>query len=125
MGVGTDGHDRSTGAKLTGTAASPQLGRAGGTGRDGQKNVSLFRRIFLLNAAGLTVAAALLLGPVTVSTPRYVDDQRRRPRRTSGQPDPTACRHLTIPRPTVFGRYGRARTWTCTEGKELIPWPKD
>ncbi|MFF1602515.1 HAMP domain-containing sensor histidine kinase [Streptomyces mirabilis] len=69
MGVGTDGHDRSTGAKLTGTAASPQLGRAGGTGRDGQKNVSLFRRIFLLNAAGLTVATALLLGPVTVSTP--------------------------------------------------------
>ncbi|MEU9538652.1 HAMP domain-containing sensor histidine kinase [Streptomyces mirabilis] len=31
--------------------------------------MSLFRRIFLLNAAGLTVATALLLGPVTVSTP--------------------------------------------------------
>jgi two-component system sensor histidine kinase UhpB len=31
--------------------------------------VSLFWRIFSLNAAGLTVAAALLLGPVTVSTP--------------------------------------------------------
>ncbi|MGW7049801.1 sensor histidine kinase [Streptomyces avermitilis] len=31
--------------------------------------MSLFRRIFLLNAVGLTVAAALLLGPVTVSTP--------------------------------------------------------
>ncbi|MFG2786701.1 sensor histidine kinase [Streptomyces sp. NPDC048419] len=31
--------------------------------------MSLFWRIFLLNAVGLTVAAALLLGPVTVSTP--------------------------------------------------------
>jgi two-component system sensor histidine kinase UhpB len=31
--------------------------------------VSLFWRIFSLNAAGLIVAAALLLGPVTVSTP--------------------------------------------------------
>jgi two-component system sensor histidine kinase UhpB len=31
--------------------------------------VSLFWRIFSLNAAGLVVAAALLLGPVTVSTP--------------------------------------------------------
>ncbi|MGY6025808.1 sensor histidine kinase [Streptomyces spinosirectus] len=31
--------------------------------------MSLFWRIFSLNAAGLTVAAALLLGPVTVSTP--------------------------------------------------------
>jgi two-component system sensor histidine kinase UhpB len=31
--------------------------------------VSLFWRIFSLNAVGLTVAAALLLGPVTVSTP--------------------------------------------------------
>jgi two-component system sensor histidine kinase UhpB len=31
--------------------------------------VSLFWRIFALNAAGLIVAAALLLGPVTVSTP--------------------------------------------------------
>ncbi|MBD0843903.1 HAMP domain-containing sensor histidine kinase [Streptomyces sp. TRM68416] len=32
-------------------------------------NVSLFWRIFSLNAAGPIVAAALLLGPVTVSTP--------------------------------------------------------
>ncbi|MFB9462497.1 sensor histidine kinase [Streptomyces cinereospinus] len=31
--------------------------------------MSLFWRIFLLNALGLVVAAALLLGPVTVSTP--------------------------------------------------------
>jgi two-component system sensor histidine kinase UhpB len=31
--------------------------------------VSLFWRMFSLNAAGLVVAAALLLGPVTVSTP--------------------------------------------------------
>ncbi|MFF9623172.1 sensor histidine kinase [Streptomyces griseosporeus] len=31
--------------------------------------MSLFWRIFSLNAAGLVVAAALLLGPVTVSTP--------------------------------------------------------
>ncbi|WP_460070221.1 sensor histidine kinase [Streptomyces sp. YKOK-I1] len=31
--------------------------------------MSLFVRIFTLNAVGLTVAAALLLGPVTVSTP--------------------------------------------------------
>ncbi|MEU9287789.1 HAMP domain-containing sensor histidine kinase [Streptomyces sp. NPDC048275] len=31
--------------------------------------MSLFRRIFLLNAAGLTMATASLLGPVTVSTP--------------------------------------------------------
>jgi two-component system sensor histidine kinase UhpB len=33
------------------------------------KAVSLFWRIFSLNAAGLVVATALLLGPVTVSTP--------------------------------------------------------
>jgi two-component system sensor histidine kinase UhpB len=31
--------------------------------------VSLFWRIFSLNALGLVAAAALLLGPVTVSTP--------------------------------------------------------
>ncbi|NUO46964.1 MAG: sensor histidine kinase [Streptomyces sp.] len=37
--------------------------------RGGNRNVSLFWRIFSLNAAGLVVAAALLLGPVTVSTP--------------------------------------------------------
>ncbi|KOV54555.1 histidine kinase [Streptomyces sp. AS58] len=33
------------------------------------RGVSLYWRIFSLNAAGLVVAAALLLGPVTVSTP--------------------------------------------------------
>ncbi|MCT9137498.1 sensor histidine kinase [Streptomyces violarus] len=38
-------------------------------GRGGSRNVSLFWRIFSLNAAGLVVATALLLGPVTVSTP--------------------------------------------------------
>ncbi|MFD8152865.1 sensor histidine kinase [Streptomyces sp. NPDC059720] len=38
-------------------------------GRSGSRSVSLFWRIFSLNAAGLVVATALLLGPVTVSTP--------------------------------------------------------
>ncbi|MHA5051158.1 HAMP domain-containing sensor histidine kinase [Streptomyces sp. SD15] len=76
MGAGTDGQGRSAGAKLTGPAAWPQAGKDGvpaagraTAGRGGQSNVSLFRRIFLLNAAGLTVATASLLGPVTVSTP--------------------------------------------------------
>ncbi|MFI6809195.1 sensor histidine kinase [Streptomyces luteogriseus] len=40
--------------------------KAGGSG---SRSVSLFWRIFSLNAAGLVVATALLLGPVTVSTP--------------------------------------------------------
>lgn len=82
MGAGTDGQGRPPAAKLLGVAArsragkdgSPAAGRAAAagrkpTGRDVRRNVSLFRRIFLLNAAGLTVATALLLGPVTVSTP--------------------------------------------------------
>ncbi|MDQ1049070.1 two-component system sensor histidine kinase UhpB [Streptomyces sp. V4I2] len=39
------------------------------TGRSENGTVSLFWRIFSLNAVGLIAAAALLLGPVTVSTP--------------------------------------------------------
>lgn len=38
-------------------------------GRSGYGSVSLFWRIFSLNAVGLVMATALLLGPVTVSTP--------------------------------------------------------
>ncbi|MCF1645745.1 sensor histidine kinase [Streptomyces indiaensis] len=43
-------------------------------GRSGSASVSLFWRIFSLNAAGLVVATALLLGPVTVSTPVLVGE---------------------------------------------------
>ncbi|MFF4983506.1 sensor histidine kinase [Streptomyces sp. NPDC001046] len=52
--------------------SSKRLGRAVShtrAGRSGSRSVSLFWRIFSLNAAGLVVATALLLGPVTVSTP--------------------------------------------------------
>jgi two-component system sensor histidine kinase UhpB len=63
MGVVTDIRGRRTVARLV-TAA----GR-GGAGRNGTGNVSLFWRIFSLNATGLVAATALLLGPVTVSTP--------------------------------------------------------
>ncbi|MGW4549148.1 HAMP domain-containing sensor histidine kinase [Streptomyces violaceorubidus] len=63
MGVVTDIRSRERSAKL---AAGVSCERAG---RSGKRNVSLFWRIFSLNAAGLVVATALLLGPVTVSTP--------------------------------------------------------
>ncbi|WP_282090618.1 HAMP domain-containing sensor histidine kinase [Streptomyces tendae] len=63
MGVVTDIRNRSGSAKLPAGASCEQAGRSG------KRNVSLFWRIFSLNAAGLVVATALLLGPVTVSTP--------------------------------------------------------
>lgn len=66
MGVVTDGQ-RGRAAERVVTAALWVRGAAGLSG--GKGNVSLFWRIFALNALGLVVAAALLLGPVTVSTP--------------------------------------------------------
>ncbi|MCV2460386.1 HAMP domain-containing sensor histidine kinase [Streptomyces sp. NPDC005395] len=63
MGVVTDIRSRSRSAKLAAGVSCEQAGRSG------NRNVSLFWRIFSLNAAGLVVATALLLGPVTVSTP--------------------------------------------------------
>ncbi|MGQ5597099.1 HAMP domain-containing sensor histidine kinase [Streptomyces sp. ESR1.13] len=63
MGVVTDVRSRSRSAKLAAGVSCDEAGRSG------KRNVSLFWRIFLLNAAGLVVATALLLGPVTVSTP--------------------------------------------------------
>ncbi|MFG3112278.1 HAMP domain-containing sensor histidine kinase [Streptomyces tendae] len=63
MGVVTDIRSRSRSAKLAAGASCEQAGRSG------KRNVSLFWRIFSLNAAGLVLATALLLGPVTVSTP--------------------------------------------------------
>lgn len=63
MGVATDMRDRRRAVKLV--KEGPR-----GRGEEGENtHVSLFWRIFSLNAAGLVVAAALLLGPVTVSTP--------------------------------------------------------
>lgn len=38
-------------------------------GNEGEVEMSLYWRIFLLNAAVLVAAVSLLLGPVTVSTP--------------------------------------------------------
>ncbi|MFI8190236.1 sensor histidine kinase [Streptomyces sp. NPDC085946] len=63
MGVVTDirGRLRAAGLETVVTGAS--------RGRSGAGHVSLFWRIFSLNAAGLVAATALLLGPVTVSTP--------------------------------------------------------
>ncbi|MFG3246149.1 HAMP domain-containing sensor histidine kinase [Streptomyces sp. NPDC048187] len=63
MGVVTDIRSRSRAARLHVGASCAKAGRSG------KRNVSLFWRIFSLNAAGLVVATALLLGPVTVSTP--------------------------------------------------------
>ncbi|CQR61350.1 sensor histidine kinase [Streptomyces leeuwenhoekii] len=63
MGVVTDIRRRARAARLV--AAKPWATSA----RSGKKTVSLFWRIFSLNAAGLVMATALLLGPVTVSTP--------------------------------------------------------
>ncbi|MPY34292.1 sensor histidine kinase [Streptomyces adustus] len=66
MGVMTDVRGRRGAEKL--------VGPGGGSGsadmaEGGYWTLSLFWRIFSLNATGLAVAAALLLGPVTVSTP--------------------------------------------------------
>lgn len=63
MGVVTDIRSRVGAAKLVAAVSCAKAGRSG------KRNVSLFWRIFSLNAAGLVVATALLLGPVTVSTP--------------------------------------------------------
>jgi two-component system sensor histidine kinase UhpB len=61
MGVATDGHVASSPVSLAGVAGSDH-GEAA--------RVSLFGRIFLLNALVLVAAAALLVfGPATVSTP--------------------------------------------------------
>ncbi|WP_063765886.1 HAMP domain-containing sensor histidine kinase [Streptomyces cellulosae] len=63
MGVVTDIRGRRTAGRL---AAKGSGALNGGSGNG---TVSLFWRIFSLNAVGLVAAAALLLGPVTVSTP--------------------------------------------------------
>ncbi|WP_437015571.1 sensor histidine kinase [Streptomyces sp. enrichment culture] len=63
MGVVTDIRRRAGAARLV--PAEP----CARTGRSGRRTVSLFWRIFSLNATGLITATALLLGPVTVSTP--------------------------------------------------------
>lgn len=63
MGVVTDIRGRSRAAKVVAAVSCAKAGRSG------KRTVSLFWRIFSLNAAGLVVATALLLGPVTVSTP--------------------------------------------------------
>lgn len=63
MGVVTDMQGRPGAARLATEGSGAQAGRSG------KRTVSLFWRIFSLNAVGLFVAAALLLGPVTVSTP--------------------------------------------------------
>ncbi|MGW0814651.1 HAMP domain-containing sensor histidine kinase [Streptomyces viridiviolaceus] len=66
MGVVTDIRSRAGAGRL---AAAVSWGKAGRAGRSGKRTVSLFWRIFSLNAAGLVAATGLLLGPVTVSTP--------------------------------------------------------
>ncbi|MBD0418591.1 HAMP domain-containing sensor histidine kinase [Streptomyces sp. TRM S81-3] len=66
MGVVTDIRSRAGAGRLTAAVSWTRAGRAG---RSGKRTVSLFWRIFSLNAAGLVAATALLLGPVTVSTP--------------------------------------------------------
>ncbi|MEU1056348.1 HAMP domain-containing sensor histidine kinase [Streptomyces sp. NPDC005876] len=63
MGVVTDIRRRARAARLAPAVSCAKAGRGG------KGTVSLFWRIFSLNAAGLVVATALLLGPVTVSTP--------------------------------------------------------
>jgi two-component system sensor histidine kinase UhpB len=63
MGVVTDIRGRRRAAKVAGTGSHAR------TERGANRTVSLFWRIFSLNAVGLILAAALLLGPVTVSTP--------------------------------------------------------
>ncbi|WP_432100609.1 HAMP domain-containing sensor histidine kinase [Streptomyces sp. WAC 04229] len=63
MGVVTDIRSRSRARRLAAAVSCAEAGRSG------KRTVSLFWRIFSLNAAGLFVATALLLGPLTVSTP--------------------------------------------------------
>lgn len=63
MGVVTDIRSRTRSERLVEAVSCAKAGRSG------KRTVSLFWRIFSLNAAGLVVATALLLGPVTVSTP--------------------------------------------------------
>ncbi|MDN0197563.1 sensor histidine kinase [Streptomyces sp. S.PNR 29] len=63
MGVVTDIRSRSGAAMLFPAESGASAGRGG------NRTVSLFWRIFSLNATGLVAATALLLGPVTVSTP--------------------------------------------------------
>ncbi|MFE0205068.1 sensor histidine kinase [Streptomyces sp. NPDC058985] len=63
MGVVTDIRGRSRARRLAAAVSCAEAGRSG------KRTVSLFWRIFSLNAAGLFVATALLLGPLTVSTP--------------------------------------------------------
>lgn len=60
---GEDGY----GGRLSGR--SPRAGDSGGVHCEEACSVSLFWRIFLLNAAVLVAATALLLGPATVSAP--------------------------------------------------------
>jgi len=71
MGDVTDIRGRGRTARLAGAVPQAPVTSTPETSakRARGKTVSLFWRIFSLNAAGLTVAAALLLGPVTVSTP--------------------------------------------------------
>ncbi|MEV0641691.1 sensor histidine kinase [Streptomyces sp. NPDC050619] len=66
MGVVTDMRGRYRAERL---AAVVRWAKGVRDGKGGNRNVSLFWRIFSLNAVGLIAAAALLLGPVTVSTP--------------------------------------------------------
>ncbi|MZD52848.1 HAMP domain-containing sensor histidine kinase [Streptomyces sp. SID5606] len=63
MGVVTDIRGRARARSLDPAVSCAE------SGRSGKRTVSLFWRIFSLNAAGLFVATALLLGPLTVSTP--------------------------------------------------------
>ncbi|MFJ7769291.1 HAMP domain-containing sensor histidine kinase [Streptomyces sp. NPDC097107] len=63
MGVVTDIRGRSRAARVVAAVSCAKAGRSG------KRTVSLFWRIFSLNAAGLAIATGLLLGPVTVSTP--------------------------------------------------------
>lgn len=63
MGVVTDIRGRTRACRLDAAVSCAE------SGRSGKRTVSLFWRIFSLNAAGLFVATALLLGPLTVSTP--------------------------------------------------------
>jgi two-component system sensor histidine kinase UhpB len=63
MGVATDMRGPRTAESLAAEGSGAHAGRSG------TRTVSLFWRIFSLNAVGLIAAAALLLGPVTVSSP--------------------------------------------------------
>ncbi|MCI3271938.1 sensor histidine kinase [Streptomyces cylindrosporus] len=66
MGDSTDIRGRERTERVTEAVAKAQAAKEK---RMGRRTVSLFWRIFSLNAFGLVLAAALLLGPVTVSTP--------------------------------------------------------